>query len=48
MTRVIHLGHFRASGVLGVACMAAEAAMRGGSRWRAVFQLQERAKVYDI
>jgi hypothetical protein len=37
VTRVIHLGHFRA-----------EVGLRGGARRRAVFRLQERAKVYNI
>jgi hypothetical protein len=39
VTRVIHLGHFRASGVLMVARAAAEASLRGGARRRAVFWL---------
>jgi hypothetical protein len=48
VTRVIHLGHLRASGVLGVARAAAEAGLHGGAHWREVFRLQERAKIYDI
>jgi hypothetical protein len=35
-------------GVLGVARAAMEAGLRGGAHRRAVFWLQERAKVYDI
>jgi hypothetical protein len=37
MTRVIHLGHLRASGVLGDAVATAEAGLYGGARWRAAF-----------
>jgi hypothetical protein len=48
VTRVIHLGHLRALGVLGVARAAAKAGLRGGARRHAVFRLQEWAKVYDI
>jgi hypothetical protein len=48
VTRMIHLGHFQASGVLRVACVAVEAGLRGGARWHTVFRLQEQANVYDI
>jgi hypothetical protein len=49
VTCVIHLGHLRALGVLGVARAAAEeAGLHGGARRREVFRLQERAKIYDI
>jgi hypothetical protein len=34
VTRVIHLRHLRASGLLGVARAAVEAGLRGGARWR--------------
>jgi hypothetical protein len=47
VTRVIHLGHLRASGVLGVARAAAESGLCGGTCRRAVFRLQERAKVTE-
>jgi hypothetical protein len=39
VTRVIHLGHLRASGVLGIVRAAVEAGRRGGARRRAVFRL---------
>jgi hypothetical protein len=48
VTRVIHLRHLRASGLLGVACAAAEAGLRGGACRCMAFRPQERAKVYDI
>jgi hypothetical protein len=48
VTRVIHLVHLRASGVLGVARAAVEAGLRGGARRRVVFRLQEWAKICDI
>jgi hypothetical protein len=48
VTRVIHLGHLRASGVLEVARAAAEAGLHGGAHRRAALRLQEWAKVYEI
>jgi hypothetical protein len=48
VTRVIHLGHLRASGVLEVARAAAEAGLCGCACWRVVFRLQEWAKAYNI
>jgi hypothetical protein len=48
VTRVIHLGHFLALARLRVARAAAEAGLRGGARWRAVFRLQEQPTVYNI
>jgi hypothetical protein len=37
VTRVMHLGHLRASGVLGDAVVTAEAGLCGGARRRAAF-----------
>jgi hypothetical protein len=37
VTRVIHLGHLRASGVLGDAVATAEVGLCGGARQRAAF-----------
>jgi hypothetical protein len=45
---MIHLGHFLALAGLGVARAAAEAGLRGGARWCAVFRLQEQPTVYNI
>jgi hypothetical protein len=41
-------GALTGSGVLEVARAATEAGLRSGARRRAMFRLQERAKVYDI
>jgi hypothetical protein len=44
VTRVIHLGHLRASGVLGDTVATAEAGLCGGAHRRAVFWPRDRLR----